>query len=123
MRRTIVSALLAGMILLSLAAPAGAARINPVSLTNAGWSCAPILGAVHCFPPGQSATTATITAVVFAGLDPSNANAAFLGNEHLIRADLYAGQPCPTDPPGEYTDLRPIAGLPYFACHTYDSAF
>jgi hypothetical protein len=124
MRRTLVSTLLVAAILLSFAAPVGAARVNPVSLTDAGWTCAPVLGAVHCFPTGQGATTATISALVFAGTDPTSAKAAFLGAEHLIRADLFAGQPCPTDPPTfQYTDLRPIAGLPYFACHTYDSAF
>jgi len=42
----------------------------------------------------------------------------------LVHVDVFKGEPCPTDPPSqEYTDLRPILGLPYFACHRYDSPF
>ena len=40
----------------------------------------------------------------------------FTGTESLIRADVYNGQPCPTEPSGEYADLSGI-GLSYFACH------
>lgn len=48
----------------------------------------------------------------------------FLGTELIVRADLFNGQPCPTDPPSrQYTHLLPLLGLDYYACHRYDSSF
>ena len=45
-----------------------------------------------------------------------------------MRADIYnhsardPGPPCPQDPDGrEYTDLFPLLGIPYFACHHFNS--
>ncbi len=45
-----------------------------------------------------------------------DSNGAFLGTELLLRADLYAGQPCPRD---VVLDLQQLAGIPYYACHHY----
>ncbi len=51
-------------------------------------------------------------------------NGDFIGTEHIVRADLFNGQPCPTDPPSrQYTYLLPLLGLDYYACHRYDSSF
>ncbi len=87
-----------------------------------GWTCVPIpaLG-VHCFPPGAFVSDPSITVQVFATEDPADTDAPFLGTEVLIRADLYAGQPCPAQG-GEY-DLLPASETPfpvdYRACHHY----
>ena len=104
---------------------------SPAQLTAAGWSCPVLLGSVHCLPPGTSlkdAASPSITAVVFATTDSAATDAAFLGTEHVIRADVYERgnpRPCPQDPPlYQYTDLRTTPlGIPYYACHTYDSGF
>jgi hypothetical protein len=100
-------------------------------LKDAGWACPVLLGAVHCLPPGtflRDGKSPALTALVFAGTDPDAADAPFLGTEHLLRADVFerGGQrPCPQDPPTfVYRDLRTTElGIPYYACHTYDSSF
>ena len=50
--------------------------------------------------------------------DPSSDVPDFTGTETLIRADIFEGQPCPTEPSGEYTFL-PDIGIPldYYGCH------
>ena len=41
----------------------------------------------------------------------------FAGTESLIRADLFAGQPCPTD---EWLPVPPWLPSPtYYACHHF----
>jgi hypothetical protein len=74
---------------------------------RAGWSCADISGAMHCFDPGdgRSKNTASINVKVF------DYDGSFLGTEQLWRSDLYAGQPCPQD---KLIDLGA-----YIACHRY----
>ena len=106
---------------------------SPAQLTAAGWSCPVLLGLVHCLPPGtsmKSAGSPSLTALVFNTTDSTATEAGFLGTEHVIRADVFekggAQQPpCPQDPPTyEYRDLRTTAlGIPYYACHHYDSGF
>jgi len=77
---------------------------------NAGFFCADLAGAMHCFDPGdaRSKNTASINVRVF------DYDGSFEGTEQLWRADLYAGQPCPQD---HLIDLRPE--MPYIACHHY----
>jgi hypothetical protein len=41
----------------------------------------------------------------------------FAGTEHLMRADLYQGQPCPQDNLATW-DLLPFG---YRACHHFDA--
>lgn len=92
-------------------------------LSRAGWLCVsiPSLG-VHCFAPGAFASTPSVQVLVFDTEDPEDPGAPFLGTEVLIRADLYAGQPCPAEGGGEY-EFLPMeeTGLPadYRACHHY----
>jgi hypothetical protein len=45
----------------------------------------------------------------------------FLGTELLIRDDLYNNQPCPQDGLDKYEDLSG-EGLPYYACHHFDTS-
>jgi len=124
MRRRLVSTLVAAALALAMAAPTAAHGVSPDQLGDQGWACAFVLGAVHCFPPGTGSTTATINALVFATDDPEATEAPFAGTEHLIRSDLFHDQPCPRDPPSrQYTDLMPLLGIPYHACHHYDSSF
>ena len=74
---------------------------------KAGWQCADIAGAMHCFDPGDgsSKNSASINVKVY------DYAGTFLGTEQLWRADLYAGQPCPQD---HLLDLGA-----YIACHRY----
>lgn len=92
-------------------------------LSDAGWTCVaiPVLG-VHCFAPGAFASSPSVQVLVFDTEDPEDPEAPFLGTEVLIRADLYAGQPCPAEGGGEYEFLpKEETGLPadYRACHHY----
>lgn len=90
----------------------------------AGWDCDPpilIGGHYHCSPPGKEgvleimAGTATSPSIVH---QVFRADGSFAGAESLIRADLLAGQPCPTD---QWLPVPP--GLPtptYYACHHFE---
>ncbi len=81
-------------------------------LADRGWEC-PIIGEYHCFNPGsgKSMNTSSLQVLVF------ELDGKFLGTEVLWRADLYAGQPCPQDDILTPADL----GIPYYACHHYDT--
>jgi len=115
-----------------VAAPAVMAQgVGPAKLAAAGWDCfLPPLEFnpnVHCAPPGQldgivSGQARSAMFVTFATTDLSASSATFLGTERLIRADLYHGQPCPTDPPSyKYSSLFARFGWNYVICHTFDS--
>jgi hypothetical protein len=124
MRRvTIAIAIVA--LTLALAAPAVAATgVSQARLEKAGWDCPLVLGAIHCAPPGGLARVGSGEARTMTFLVFSTDDGAFLGTELIIRADLFNGQPCPTDPPSrQYTYLNPLIGLDYYACHRYDSSF
>src|SRR5438034_9283207 len=105
---------------------ASAQGVSPDTLNPDAWDCID-LGALghHCGHEGwlgslQTGEAEAVTLLVFSSTDGH-----FLGAEQNIRADLYHDQPCPTDPSpeGKYTDLLPLFGIPYFACHHYDSPF
>jgi hypothetical protein len=105
--------------------------ISPAQLQRAGWDCLlppPEFNPnVHCFPQGQlesviAGDAASATIFAFATTDLGATEAEFLGTERMIRADLFAGQRCPTDPPSyEYSWLFPRFGWDYYICHTFDS--
>jgi hypothetical protein len=126
MRRIMIIVALLGAVT-TVAIPAASAQgVSPAELEKANWTCIiPLPGDnIHCAPPGGlervvSAEAETMTFLVFRTGDET-----FLGTEFIIRADLFKGQPCPTDPPsGQYTHLLPLLGLDYWACHRYDSSF
>jgi hypothetical protein len=89
----------------------------------AGWDCDPpilIGGHYHCSPPGKEgvleiiAGTATSPSIVH---QVFRADGSFAGTETLIRADLFAGQPCPTD---QWLPVPPWLPSPtYYACHHF----
>lgn len=114
--------------------PAAAANggPGPAALVDAGWTCfnPPVSfnRYVHCAPPDtfESAVEKgqpSIRLLTFNTFDVGARDAELLGTERMIRADLYAGQPCPTDPPNTgytYLNSDPFY-LDYFICHTFDS--
>ena len=89
----------------------------------AGWDCNPMIligGHYHCSPPGRPSVqdivdgTATAPSIVHQVFRP---NGAFAGTETLIRADLFAGQRCPTD---QWLPVPPWLPAPtYWACHHF----
>ena len=120
--RTLLAALLLGGMLGS-ASPAAAsgARSLDQALAN-GWNCEPLIllgGHYHCSPPGRpgvadilaGTNVASITHQVF------RADGSLAGTELLIRVDLFAGQPCPTD---EWLPVPPFGPTEYWACHRFD---
>jgi hypothetical protein len=100
----------------------GAGNRTLAQAQAAGWDCNPLIligGHYHCSPPGRPSV-----ADIIAGTDvPSVEHQVFLpdgsfaGTEILIRADLYAGQPCPTD---EWLPVPPFGPLEYWACHHFE---
>jgi hypothetical protein len=131
MKRLLLACATAALVAIVVAAPSFSKRNSPVQLAEAGWACPVLLSAVHCLRSGtgfRSPSSPSITALVFEGTDPTNANASFLGTEHVLRADVFekgGRPPCPQDPPTfEYRDLRTTdLGIPYYACHHYDCSF
>ena len=117
----------------TLATPLGAAANgpSPAQLSKAGWTC--ILPppefnpTVQCLPANQlagviSGEAEVVIALAFATTDLVATEARLLGTERMIRADIFAGQPCPTDPPSNgYSWLYPRFGWDYYICHTFDS--
>lgn len=127
MRRLIIIAAATAAAIAITTTVATAQRLSPAQLEEAGWDCLFVLGATHCARPGGLArvgagTAPTMNFLVFH-------EGEFLGTEHIVRADRFHGQPCPTDPPsGQYTYLGDVGtpaylGLDYYACHRYDSSF
>ena len=124
--RFIVSTL-SGLVLASAFSTGSALAINSrLTLDDAirtGWDCTPLVqigGHYHCSPPGKqgvaeiiagTADSPSIVHTVF------SADGRFAGTELLIRADLWAGQPCPTD---VWLAVPPWLPEPtYFACHHF----
>ena len=121
----LISVLAATAFALVLAnAALGASNRALVQAQAAGWDCDPLIligGHFHCSPPGKegvleiingTATSPSIVHQVF------RADGTFAGTETLIRADLFAGQPCPTD---QWLPVPPWMSTPtYYACHHFE---
>jgi hypothetical protein len=104
-------------------AVSGASQHTLTQAQAAGWDCDPLIligGHFHCSPPGKegvqeiidgTATSPSIVHQVF------RADGRYAGAETLIRADLFAGQPCPTD---QWLPVPPWLPTPmYYACHHF----
>jgi hypothetical protein len=97
------------------ASTARAAGHTPQQLADQGWSCftpPPRPDLVACYNPGQGRPlpgnpdpAPTYNVHTF-----SSSTGEFLATGHLVRADLYNGQPCGT---GSYTFLALIG---YYEC-------
>jgi hypothetical protein len=104
---------------LGIAAVATAGGLTPTTLTNAGWTCFTDPGAPRtvCSDPGHGRP------VIPAPADrPASYNfkifsldGTFTGTSHLIRDDLYQGQPCPQTG-GLYFH---IAVIGYYRCEHF----
>jgi hypothetical protein len=129
MRRLMILLCAAAALALPAAASSTAGGLSPVQLKNSGWTCFNVVASVgplgvHCAPPGQPFPPTGQPHIqllyFFNTTDPNSDVPDFTGTETLIRADLYQGEPCPTEPGpnGGYTYL-PDIGLPldYYACH------
>jgi hypothetical protein len=111
----------AGIVL--AAAVNGAGYRSLQTAQAAGWDCNPMIligGHYHCSPPGKPSVqdivdgTATSSSIVHQVFRP---NGEFAGTETLIRGDLFAGQPCPTD---QWLPVPPWLPAPtYWACHHF----
>ena len=113
MRRFLVMITVASLFLGLFAGTALAQGPSMDNLERAGWDCSTIVeGEPHCVSP-----SATLFERVEAG-DPVipvtvfGTDGSFRGTERLVRADLYAGQPCPQDE-GFFLPFG------YWACHHY----
>lgn len=114
--KTLVVLALTMALMFALFGGASAQGNTADQLTDAGWSCDvfPPHGWTHCFSPGGGKT---LRVKVF---DASGDT--YLGTELLIHESVYAGQPCATDGGNPYTDLLPIFGIPYYACHFFNTS-
>lgn len=126
MRRFTISLVVAAALALSLAAvsQSGAAKggLSPNQLNEHGWTCFNVPGlGVHCSPPGQHWPPTQPHAQLlyfFHTTDPSSDVPDFTGTESLVRDDHFHGQPCPTEPDGEYHLLGDLGGgAEYWGCH------
>jgi hypothetical protein len=102
---------------LAFGTPVSANSLTVPQLQAHGWTCPTPGGLPHCRPPGLEAGPAgglpEISILVF---DPTGTE--LLGTEHLVRPDLYNGQPCSKDPDpvtGGYT----LLGNGYYGCHHF----
>lgn len=103
---------------LSVAGAATAEGLTPATLMNAGWTCFndPAAPRIVCSDPGHGRPVLgdlngppSYNFKIF-GLDGT-----FTGTTHLIRADLYRGQPCPQTGSG-YFFIPPIG---YYRCEHF----
>jgi len=99
------------------ATAASASGPTAAQLQAQGWACRIPAGEslLNCRSPGSEPLPAGPTEVNFLVFDASGAT--FLGTEHLIRADLYAGQPCQGTPTGSY-EFIPV-GPGYYGCYHF----
>ena len=118
--RADASAPLASSLLPQLAMPlSAAAALSPADLTARGWTCfqPPVLPArTICSHPNQGLPVVSIPPPedrpATYNLFRFDGTGTFLGSVHLIRTDLYNGQPC--QPSGDSYVFVPIIG--YYEC-------
>lgn len=116
MRRLAIVLALSALFLGALAGTSGARGVTTTQLQHAGWICFPTGTGPHCFTPGALASSASIQVLVF---DDWGSEGILRGSELLIRADLYAGQPCPQSEVEFLPAAETGLGSDYFACHHY----
>lgn len=116
MRRLAIVLALSVLFLGTLSGTSVARGVTTTQLEKAGWLCFPTGTGPHCMVPGALASDASIPILVFSDWGSAG---VLKGSELLIRADLYAGQPCPQSE----VEFLPAAatGLAndYYACHHF----
>ncbi len=92
--------------------------LSNTRMMQQGWFCftAGPNNWVHCINPAAAFDEMALNVMVFDSTDPGSSG-TFLGTELLIHEEVFAEQPCPQDS-GEYEALD---GLPYYACHHFDT--
>lgn len=101
----------------------GAGNRTLAQAQAAGWDCNPLIligGHYHCSPPGRPSVADIIAGTDVASIEHQVflPDGRLAGTETLIRADLYAGQPCPTD---QWLPVPPWLPVPqYYACHHFE---
>jgi hypothetical protein len=102
MKRRIIAT--AALVIASVAASLGgvgaatATGLTPDQLTAAGWTCFPDPGAPRtvCSDPGHGRPfPGNPDAPPSYNFKLFTPDGTFIGTSHLIRADLYRGEPCP----------------------------
>ena len=98
-------------------ANASANGLTAAQLQAHGWGCRipPGETLLNCRSLGSEPLPAGPTEVDFLVFDASGTTS--LGTEHLIRYDLYAGQPCQGTPIGMY-EFIPV-GPGYYGCYHF----
>jgi hypothetical protein len=131
--KRVLTAVTASLAILSVGGEPVLAKGEPQGPHVRAWFCILDLGTWHCVPPGVLATSGgpSEPSVNWECDDPADplcgeanhgavvfgppAGTHYAGTENLIRADLYAGQPCPRGTSG-------FVSLPfgdYRYCHHY----
>jgi hypothetical protein len=116
-----VRAFIAAIALVTASLSVGAATatgLTPDQLTSAGWTCFrdPAAPRTVCSDPGHGRP-------IPGDLNPPPSynfklftlDGAFIGTSHLIRSDLYRGEPCPQTG-GAYFFIAPIG---YYRCEHF----
>ncbi len=126
MRRFTIPLVVAAALALSLAtvsqSGAKSGGLSPSQLNEHGWTCFNVPGlGVHCSPPGKPWPPTQPNAQLlyfFNTTDPTSDVPDFTGTESLRRDDFFHGQPCPTEPSGEWGFLGDLGGgAEYWGCH------
>lgn len=116
-------ALVAGLgVLATTISPVAAGGRTLDQAIAAGWNCEPLIllgGHYHCSPPGRPGVGDIIAGTDVATIEHQvfRPDGTFAGTELLVRADLFAGQWCPTD---EWLPVPPVGDVQYWACHRFD---
>src|SRR3954449_6166977 len=104
---------------LGVVASAAAEGLTPTQLTNAGWTCFTDPGAprIVCSDPGHGrpAIPAPADRPASYNFKIFSLGGTFTGTSHLIRDDLYQGEPCPQTG-GPYFH---IAVIGYYRCEHF----
>jgi hypothetical protein len=111
-----------GVVATMTVSPVAAGGRTLAQALAAGWNCEPLIllgGHYHCSPPGRPGVGDIIAGTDVATIEHQvfRPDGTFAGTELLIRADLFAGQPCPTD---EWLPVPPFGDVQYWACHRFD---
>lgn len=98
---------------------ASAEGLTPTQLINAGWTCFNDPGAprIVCSDPGHGRPVipAPLNRPASYNFKIFSLDGTFIGTAHLIRDDLYQGQPCPQTG-GAYFH---IAVIGYYRCEHF----
>jgi hypothetical protein len=115
---SLVLAAAAAVVSLAAVGAATATGVTPEQLTAAGWTCFLDPGAPRtvCSDPGHGRPVpGDLDAPPSYNFKLFTLDGSFIGTSHLIRADLYRGEPCP--PSGApYLFIAPIG---YYRCEHF----